>query len=105
MDFNLQLKYVVVLIVQSLYDLGARKFGIVGIPPVGSWPQSRSMNGGFQNETVNEAARSFQASTLTLLQNFSSTNPGMHYSLGNFYYITMSAINNPSAYGKQLNIL
>nr|GMC52405.1 GDSL esterase/lipase At5g33370-like [Ipomoea batatas]GMD51503.1 GDSL esterase/lipase At5g33370-like [Ipomoea batatas] len=84
---------------KSLYDAGARKFGIIGIPPIGSSPMSRSMNGGVCNEIMNEAARSFQASTLTLLQNFSSTNPGVHYSLGDFYGITMSAINNPSAHG------
>ncbi|XP_019177420.1 PREDICTED: GDSL esterase/lipase At4g18970-like [Ipomoea nil] len=60
---------------------------------------TRSMNGGACNETMNEAARSFQASTLTLLQNFSSTNPGVRYSLGDFYSITISAIKNPSTYG------
>ncbi|XP_009593843.2 GDSL esterase/lipase At5g33370-like isoform X1 [Nicotiana tabacum] len=85
---------------QNLYDLGARKFGIVSIPTIGCCPAIRSVTpGGACNETLNDFAQSFYNTTLSLLQEFSSTNPGVKFSLGNSYLMTKGVIDNAVASG------
>ncbi|XP_031094312.1 GDSL esterase/lipase At5g18430-like [Ipomoea triloba] len=82
-----------------LYTLGARKFGLLGVPALGCSPAIRSMNGGACNETLNSMAEAFHDSTLTLLHNLSQANPGMHYALGNSYKLTRVIIDHPALGG------
>ncbi|KAL4569074.1 hypothetical protein LXL04_024701 [Taraxacum kok-saghyz] len=89
---------------QNLYDLGARKFGIIGVPPLGCCPKERyidtQMGGnGSCVDAMNDLAQAFHASTESLLRNFSSTNQGVVYSLGNTYNIIMDFIDNRRASG------
>lgn len=90
---------------QNLYNLGARKFGICGIPRIGCLPGIRAATpGGACNETLNGYAQIFFNTTLSLLQDFSSANPGMNFSLGNYFLMTTGVIDNPAASGKYLLI-
>ncbi|KAI3665322.1 hypothetical protein L6452_43946 [Arctium lappa] len=90
---------------QNLYDHGARKFAIIGIPPLGCCPIERYFNltllqgDGGCVVAMNDLAQAFHASTESLLQNFSSTNQGVVYSLGNTYNTIMNFIDNPRANG------
>ncbi|CAN4078649.1 unnamed protein product [Withania somnifera] len=85
---------------QDLYNLGARKFGVVGIPPIGCCPAIRGATvGGACNETLNGYAQIFYNATLSLLQDFSSANPGLNFSLGNSFLMTKAVIDNPVASG------
>ncbi|XP_015064866.1 GDSL esterase/lipase At5g33370-like [Solanum pennellii] len=85
---------------QNLYNLGARKFGICGIPRIGCLPGIRAATpGGACNETLNGYAQIFFNTTLSLLQDFSSANPGMNFSLGNYFLMTTGVIDNPVASG------
>ncbi|KAK4346980.1 hypothetical protein RND71_033319 [Anisodus tanguticus] len=85
---------------QNLYNLGARKFGIVSIPTIGCCPAIRSVTpGGACNETLNGYAQIFYNTTLSLLQDFSSANPGMNFSLGNSFLMTKGVIDNAVASG------
>ncbi|KVI02956.1 Lipase, GDSL [Cynara cardunculus var. scolymus] len=90
---------------QSLYDLGARKFALIGIPPLGCCPIERFINltllqgDGGCVMAMNDLAQAFHASTESLLQNFSSTNQGVVYSLGNTYNTILNFIDNPRANG------
>nr|XP_043615782.1 GDSL esterase/lipase At5g33370-like [Erigeron canadensis] len=80
----------------NLYNLGARKFGIIGIPPIGCCPASRVFNTtGGCFEVMNDIARSFYKSMETLLVDFSFLYKGFKYSLGNTYAMTMNIIDNP----------
>ncbi|KAF3440374.1 hypothetical protein FNV43_RR18658 [Rhamnella rubrinervis] len=86
---------------RDLYNLGARKFGIVGVPPIGCCPAVRNaLNLSGCVEPLNEFARGFNTQLEILLQNISSTElTEMKYALGNSYEMTLDIINNPSAFG------
>lgn len=89
---------------QKLYNIGARKFGIISIPPIGCCPAERARNltvpGGCIEE-ANEFAREFYNATEALLGQMKSELPGFIYSLGNSYEMTMTVIEDPFAFGKK----
>lgn len=98
---NLILELKLLLIWQNLFELGARKFAIVGVPPIGCCPLSRlaDINDHCHKE-MNEYARDFQTILSALLQKLSSEYGGMKYSLGNAYEMTMNVIDDPPAFSK-----
>ncbi|KAG8368034.1 hypothetical protein BUALT_Bualt15G0003200 [Buddleja alternifolia] len=90
--------------ITNLYNLGARKFGIISVPPLGCCPSQRLIqklingaDGCFQPE--NDFAISFYSALESLLTNLSSKLPGFKYSLGNGYKMTIDVIENPRASG------
>lgn len=88
-------------LLKSLYNLGARKFGIIGVPPVGCCPSQRIHNitrGCFEIE--NTFALAFHSSLDTLLKKLSCKLSGMKYSLGNSYEMTMNVIQHPQLFSK-----
>nr|XP_043625482.1 GDSL esterase/lipase At5g33370-like [Erigeron canadensis] len=85
--------------IESLYKLGARKFGIISVPPIGCCPSQRLNNhtgGCFEIE--NTFARAFHASLDALLEKLSCELKGMKYSLGNSYNMTMNVITYPQLF-------
>ncbi|CAI9272262.1 unnamed protein product [Lactuca saligna] len=81
---------------ENLYKLGARKFGIMGVPPVGCCPVSRAYTGsGDCGPISNGLSATFYTALKSLLKNLSSTLEGFKYSLANSYNMTMSVIENP----------
>lgn len=86
---------------QSLLNLGARKFGIIGVPPVGCCPSQRVFNySGGCLEDLNELARDFLPLLDAMLGELSLEYEGMKYSLGNAYEMTLNVIDNPLAFSK-----
>ncbi|KAK1432597.1 hypothetical protein QVD17_09494 [Tagetes erecta] len=84
----------------KLYELGARKFAIVGIPPIGCCPGARAYNAtGGCIDLINDGARLFYKSMQPLLTGFSLLFKGFKYSLGNTYAMTMNVIDNPRGNG------
>ncbi|KAK1374988.1 GDSL esterase/lipase [Heracleum sosnowskyi] len=82
--------------IKSLYSLGARKFGIISVPPLGCIPSQRIFNStGGCFEIINDFSRSFHSKLSTMLLKISSEFPAMKYSIGNIYEITMNFIDNP----------
>ncbi|XP_065854934.1 GDSL esterase/lipase At5g03820-like [Euphorbia lathyris] len=85
---------------QYLYDLGARKFGIVSIPPIGCCPFELSLGkSGECVKELNDLAQSFFNLTHNILLNMTSQLEGMKFSLGNAYQITSDFIQNPLLFG------
>lgn len=88
-----------------LYELGARRFGLISVPPVGCCPHSRLIQ--FNNNgssacylPMNTLAQAFHSKLEALLLNISSQLQGMKYSLGNTYKMIYDVINNAKAYGE-----
>ncbi|KAF2306325.1 hypothetical protein GH714_016449 [Hevea brasiliensis] len=85
---------------QKLYDLGARKFGIVGIPALGCCPFERFIRKtGDCVKELNDLAQAFFNATETILIKLSSQFVAMKNSLGNSYTMTLDIIDNPLVFG------
>ncbi|XVF00810.1 hypothetical protein REPUB_Repub04eG0033900 [Reevesia pubescens] len=81
---------------RSLINLGAKKFGIVSVPPVGCCPSQRiyTANGDCLEE-LNDQAKAFFSTMDTLMRNLSSEFKDIKYSLGNAVEMTINVIDNP----------
>ncbi|MFS7954983.1 putative triacylglycerol lipase [Helianthus anomalus] len=77
---------------KKLYSMGARKFGILSIPPIGCCPAARFASNGTCVNELNDLARACHASFESLTKNMSCTLEGFKYSLANTYNMTMSVI-------------
>ncbi|XP_048230982.1 GDSL esterase/lipase At5g55050 [Ricinus communis] len=78
---------------KNIYNMGARRFGVIGVPPIGCCPYARAINikeggGDVCMPLLNDLAQAFYNSTLTLLQGLSSELPNLKYSFGNAYAMT-----------------
>ncbi|KAL5557438.1 hypothetical protein UlMin_039674 [Ulmus minor] len=93
---------------KNLLNLGAKKFAIVGIPPIGCCPFQRAAlnqtaGGGAAATTasgcldrMNVAAQMLNTELQSLLQKLSSQYVDMMYSFGNTFDMTMLVIGDPS---------
>ncbi|KAH7574846.1 hypothetical protein JRO89_XS02G0012600 [Xanthoceras sorbifolium] len=80
---------------RALLDLGARKFGIISVPPIGCCPSQRVYNAtGGCLEELNGHARAFHATIGALMNKLSSEYKDMKYSVGNTYEMTINVIEN-----------
>ena len=88
--------------IKALYNLGARKFGIISVAPIGCCPSQRIHNAtGGCLEIENTFAQAFYSSLYALLKKLSCELPGMKYALGNSYEMTINVINNPQLFSKK----
>ncbi|CAK8561897.1 unnamed protein product [Lathyrus sativus] len=93
----LQLNYYTCI--RKLYELGARKFGILSVPPIGCYPAVTSINGGKCVKALNDFAVAFYKATQTLLQKLSLEFEEFEYSLGNTYAMFKTMLKDPLAFG------
>ncbi|KAK2355465.1 GDSL esterase/lipase [Trifolium repens] len=93
----LQLNYYTYI--RKLYELGARKFGILGIPPIGCYPIVTSTNEGNCVKSLNDFSVAFNKATQTLLQKLSLELEGFEYSLGNTYAMFTTMLKDPLGFG------
>ncbi|XP_038699395.1 GDSL esterase/lipase At5g33370-like [Tripterygium wilfordii] len=80
---------------KNLYHLGARRFGVVSMSPLGCCPYVRAQNNGECLQVANIFAQSFFDPMKNLLEQLAAKLPGMKYSLGNAYQMTMDIIQEP----------
>ncbi|XP_061359904.1 GDSL esterase/lipase At5g55050-like [Gastrolobium bilobum] len=83
----------------KLYELGARKFGILSVPPIGCCPALSFANGGNCVTPLNDLAVAFYSAIRDLLRKLSSELEDLEYSLANTFAMTMTLLNDPLAFG------
>lgn len=93
---------------QQLYNLGARKIGFVGLPPIGCVPSQRTLGGGILREceeTRNQAAQLFnfkiQKEIQKIFEEF--TDGGKIYYI-DIFDILLDLIQRPEYYGNSTYI-
>ncbi|KAA3465489.1 GDSL esterase/lipase [Gossypium australe] len=79
----------------NLISVGARKFGITSVPPVGCCPSQRVSANGECLKELNDQAEAFFSTMDTIMRNLSYENKDIKYSLGNAFNITKPVIDNP----------
>ncbi|KAK4752490.1 hypothetical protein SAY87_021288 [Trapa incisa] len=85
---------------KTIYVHGARKFVVVGLPPIGCCPSQRIKNTTRGcREDSNTWSLFFNDALTSLLQELKSELGNMTYSYGHSYPIVKSFIENPSAHG------
>ncbi|XP_062077230.1 GDSL esterase/lipase At5g55050-like [Humulus lupulus] len=86
---------------RTLLKLGARRFGVVGLGPIGCCPLLRVKNGnGECFEVVNQYARIFTHGIEDLLRKLSSdkSQHTMKYTIAKAFDLTLTLINDPTPY-------
>ncbi|CAN1134669.1 GDSL esterase/lipase At5g55050 [Linum perenne] len=85
---------------RNLLKLGARKFGIVTVAPIGCCPSQRVFNHTLGClEELNDLALAFHSQVTQLMYNLSFEYRDMKYSIGNAFLMTINVINNPNLGG------
>ncbi|KAL5207805.1 hypothetical protein ABZP36_032240 [Zizania latifolia] len=90
--------------IQELYSLGARRFGILDVPPVGCVPSARVASPAGANgcvDSANDLARGFNDELASLMAKLAGSGamPGMNYSIGSSYNVVSYLTANPEAAG------
>ncbi|XP_010033516.1 GDSL esterase/lipase EXL3 [Eucalyptus grandis] len=88
--------------IQELYGLGARKIGILSLPPIGCVPAQRTLDGGLEracNAPANQAATLFNSKLSSELESLKQKLPGSKLVYMDIYHKLLSVIQNPSHYG------
>ncbi|PIA32899.1 hypothetical protein AQUCO_04300084v1 [Aquilegia coerulea] len=80
---------------KTLYSNGARKFGIISIPPIGCVPSQRIFNDTRCVEDLNKYSQIFYSKMVAMLPRLSSELKEMKYSLGNLYEIATDFMTSP----------
>uniref|UniRef100_A0ACD6AQX0 Uncharacterized protein n=1 Tax=Avena sativa TaxID=4498 RepID=A0ACD6AQX0_AVESA len=82
--------------IRSLYDMGARRFGLINVGLIGNAP---NVGGGYDPVDMNRHAAEFNDGLKLLLGGLARTLPGLRYSIADMYSFTETVFANPSAYG------
>jgi hypothetical protein len=86
--------------ITELYGMGARKFGIINMGPVGCVPRVRVLNAtGACNDGMNRMAAGFAAAVKSGLATLAPTLPGFTYSLADSFVSTQASFANPQSLG------
>ncbi|KAK1326136.1 GDSL esterase/lipase EXL3 [Acorus calamus] len=87
---------------KDLYALGARKIGIISLPPIGCVPSQRTIQGGILrdcSQPLNEAAMLFNSQISNELQTLNETLPGVKMILIDIYNPLLHMMQNAPSYG------
>ncbi|XP_017975513.1 PREDICTED: GDSL esterase/lipase At5g33370 [Theobroma cacao] len=100
-EFNVTLLSTYENHLKTLYDLGARTFGILAVPPIGCTPFARAVftQDGSCFEPAEQFAQAFYVEVAALLKQFSSAVQDIRYSLGNTYLMTTTMMEDMLAFG------
>ncbi|KAL3685058.1 hypothetical protein R1sor_003080 [Riccia sorocarpa] len=85
-----------------IYDLGARKFGVVNVGPVGCIPNELSSNfsrDGKCIEFINDLVVSFNSAIKEMTINLQASLPNSTFIYADSYRLVIERVNNPAPYG------
>ncbi|WOK92938.1 GDSL esterase/lipase EXL3-like [Canna indica] len=88
--------------ITELYELGARRIGVIGLPPLGCIPSSRTIMGGINRECVqvyNDAAISFNAQLSASLRELNKNLPTALVLYLDIYDVLFNLIQHAADYG------
>ncbi|KAL5700098.1 hypothetical protein ACHQM5_025591 [Ranunculus cassubicifolius] len=86
-------------LILEIYQLGARKISVPGLPPFGCLPIVRSLNGEECREDFNDVARSYNAKFKILVTKLNKKLNGINLLYADVFTPALHVINNPQAYG------
>ncbi|XP_021758692.1 GDSL esterase/lipase At4g26790-like [Chenopodium quinoa] len=89
--------------IKDLYNLGARRISLGGLPPMGCLPLERTRNIMFKRQCIeeyNQVAREFNMKLANLVDRLNTELKGIQLLLSNPYDILLEMIQNPSSFGK-----
>ncbi|KAF5207922.1 GDSL esterase/lipase [Thalictrum thalictroides] len=89
--------------IREIYNLGARKISLSGLPPIGCLPLLRSLNikrVGACRADCNKLARDFDGKSIALAAKLNKELTGINILFLNVYNPALQVINNPKAYGR-----
>ena len=85
---------------QALYVLGARKFAVIDVPPIGCCPYPRSLHPlGACIDVLNEQARGFNKGVKAAMHGLSLSFQGFRYSVGSSHAVVQSIMKHPQRPG------
>ncbi|CAI0392816.1 unnamed protein product [Linum tenue] len=87
---------------QELYRIGARRIGVLSLPPIGCLPSQRTSGGGPNrscSNSSNQAAQLFNSKLSAVLDSLSKTHPDALFVYLDVYNRLTSIIHNPIRYG------
>ncbi|CAL4966329.1 unnamed protein product [Urochloa decumbens] len=87
--------------IEDLYDMGARKFAIINLGPLGCVPAVRVLNstGSGCAAGLNQLAASFDAALRPMLSGLAARMPDMAYSLADYFGLAQDTFADPQASG------
>ncbi|KAL5212380.1 hypothetical protein ABZP36_023227 [Zizania latifolia] len=86
--------------VKALYDLGARMFAVIDVPPIGCCPYPRSLHPlGACIDVLNELARGLNKSVKDAMHGLSASFSGFKYSIGSSHAVVQSIMKHPQRLG------
>ncbi|KAJ8464928.1 hypothetical protein OPV22_027480 [Ensete ventricosum] len=86
--------------IERLYDLGARKFAVLGVAALGCVPLARVPISSYAcNEDLNDLCLRFKTATEALLKDLSLSLKGFQYSFGDLYEMFTHILSDPQEYG------
>ncbi|XVE87463.1 hypothetical protein DITRI_Ditri18aG0119400 [Diplodiscus trichospermus] len=93
---------------QELYGLGARRIGLLGLPPIGCVPSQRTLGGGKNRDCYdeeNQLAMLYNAKLSAVVDSLKTVydHPDTKLIFLDIYYPLLSLIQNPAKYGKNRN--
>ncbi|XP_021908178.1 LOW QUALITY PROTEIN: GDSL esterase/lipase At3g14820-like [Carica papaya] len=90
---------------QELHGTGAKKIGVVSLPPIGCVPSQRTLHGGIERRCVesgNDAALVFNSKISAELDSLGGKFPGSKWVYLDIYNITLTLMQNNTQYGFQV---
>lgn len=87
---------------KELYGIGARRIGVINLPPIGCVPSQRTLGGGILrecSESSNEAAKLFNSKLSSTIDSLNKELPNVRLVYLDIYNQLVSLIQNPAQYG------